>query len=116
MQSTEFLITDQGYLRITLTAQGKLDLERLLNRHPDWNDTEILLELIDYQLNHGWYIVPAEQVRAQTQSIILTESTTYDDQGNLVMTGDVFWYPQHGLESYTTGLSKRSYIVFEKGE
>jgi hypothetical protein len=55
MESTEFSITDIGTLRITLTAQGNLHLERLLTQHPDWDDVEIFIELIDHQLNHGWY-------------------------------------------------------------
>ena len=116
MESVEFSMTDTGALRITLTAQGNLHLERLLTQHPDWDDEEIFIELIDHQLNQGWYIVPAEQVRAQTASLILTNSARYDGAGNLINTGDVYWYPHYELEPYTTSLFKRGHIIFERSK
>lgn len=116
MQSTEFLITPEGDLRITLTAQGRLDLERLLTQHPDWDDEEIFVELIDHQLMQGWYIIPLQQVRYQTRSLMLTNSVTYDAQGNLITTGKAYWYPQYEVEPYTTTLFKQGYLLFTQGD
>jgi hypothetical protein len=115
MQSTEFSITEEGALRITLTAQGRIDLERLLTQHPDWDDEEIFIELIDHQLNDGWYLISAKQVRAQTDSLMLTETVTYDAQGNLIGKGQVYWYPRYEVEPYTVGLLRHGHIIFEKG-
>jgi hypothetical protein len=115
MQPTEFSITDSGSLRISLTAHGKVDLERLLTEHPDWDDAEIFIELIDHQLVRGWYVVPPSQVRTQTQSLVLSNSVTYDEYGNIINVGDAYWYPSHQRESYTAALFKEGYVTFDKG-
>jgi len=115
VQSTEFSITPEGVLRIVLISQGQRELSRLLTAHPNWEDREIFIELIDHQLTHGWYVLSLSQVRARTLSWMLTQSMTYDERGNLMTTGDVYWYPQHEVERYTAVLLKQDYIIFEKG-
>ncbi len=115
MQSTEFSIADRGDLRITLTAQGRVDLERLLTQHPDWDDAEIFIELIDHQLAHGWYVVPPSQVRTQTQSVVLSNGVTYDEYGNIIDIGEAYWYPSYQRESYTVALFKQGYVTFDRG-
>ncbi len=115
MQSTEFAITARGDLRITLTAQGRVDLERLLTQHPDWDDDEIFMELIDYQLANGWYVVLPSQIRTQTQSLILSNAVTYDEYGNVVNIGAAYWYPNYRRESYTAALFKEGFVTFDQG-
>jgi hypothetical protein len=114
MHNAEFSITDQGNLQITLTDRGHSFLKDLLSRHPDWDDVERFMELIDYQLNHGWYIVQASQIRAQTTSLILTNSVKYDHQGSVIDVGDVFWYPYCEIEPYTDAILKKGFIMFER--
>ena len=114
-QSTEFSTTEAGDLRIGLTIQGQIELERLLTRHADWSDEDIFIELIDYQLARGWYVISLSQVRSQSPSLMLTESATFDEQGTLVATGVVYWYPQHETEPYAVALVKHGHIVFQKG-
>ena len=113
MHSTEFSITEQGNLQITLTPQGTAEVERLLTQHPDWDEADIFLELIDPQLSNGWYIVPPEQIRAETQSLILTDSVTYDLSGEITHIGAVYWYPAYVNETYAT-LFKNGELVLEK--
>jgi hypothetical protein len=115
MQSTEFSITEHGDLRITLTAQGKINLERLLTQHPDWDDAEIFVELIDQQLTQGWYVVQPGQIRTQTHSLLLTNAATYDESGNIVEVGDTYWCPKYQPEAYTAVLFEYGYITFERG-
>ena len=114
MRSTEFSITEQGALQITLTSQGAAELERLLTQHPDWDEADIFVELIDSQLAHGWHIVPPEQIRAQTLSLILTDSVTYDLSGEITHIGAVYWYPGYEHETYATTLFKNGQLVLEK--
>jgi hypothetical protein len=115
MQSTEFSLSERGELRITLTAQGRVDLERLLTQHPDWDDAEVFIELIDHQLAHGWYVIPPGQLRMQTQSLILTATAMYDEFGNIIDVGDTYWYPGYPAEGYTAALFNQGYIIFERG-
>jgi hypothetical protein len=112
-QSTEFSTTGEGDLRIGLTVQGQIELERLLTRHADWSDEDIFIELIDYQLARGWYIISLNQVRSQSPSLMLTES--FDEDGNLIATGLIYWYPQYETEPYAAALVKNGHIVFQKG-
>ncbi len=115
MQSTEFSITDRGDLQIILTARGKVDLERLLTLHPDWDEVEVFLELIDHQLAHGWYSIPPGQLRMQTQSLILTNTVTYDEFGNIIDVGTTYWFPSYRAEGYTAALFKQGFVIFERG-
>ncbi len=114
IRATEFSITEQGDLQITLTSQGTAELERLLTQHPDWDEADVFLELIDSQLANGWYIVPPEQIRAQTLSLILTDSVTYDLGGEITHIGAVYWYPAYEHETYATTLFKNGQLVLEK--
>ncbi len=114
MHSTEFSITERGELRITLTSPGAAELERLLTLHPDWDEADIFLELIDSQLANGWYVVPPEQIRAQTRSLILTDSISYDLSGDITHIGAVYWYPAYEQEMYSTTLFKNGQLVLEK--
>ncbi len=114
MHSTEFSITEQGDLRVKLTSQGAAALERLLTLHPDWDEADIFLELIDSQLANGWSVVPPQQIRAQTLSLILTDSVTYDQSGEITHIGAVYWYPAYEHETYATTLFKNGQLVLEK--
>jgi hypothetical protein len=114
MRSTEFSITEQGDLRINLTSQGQTDLERLLTQHPDWNDADIFMELIDSQLASGWYVVPPTQIRARTLSLVLTNSVTYDEHGDIIHIGEAYWYPNYDQESYATTLFKEGQLILKK--
>ncbi len=114
MHATEFSITEQGDLRVTLTSRGAAELERLLTLHSDWDEADIFLELIDSQLSNGWYIVPPEQIRAQTLSLILTDSIAYDQSGEITHIGAAYWYPAYEHETYATALFKNGQRVLEK--
>lgn len=115
MQYTEFTINSQGNLQIALTTEGKAKLEHLLVEHADWTDDEILLELIDEQLKHGWMIIPPEQIRAMRNLLILSNTVQYDDKGNIIYVEHAYWHPNDQVGAVRTILRQRGYIVFERG-
>jgi hypothetical protein len=115
VQFTEFLIVPEGDLRITLTSEGKQQLEQLLKLHADWNDDEIFIELIDEHLALEWKIVPPAQIRATRDLLILSDSVEFDGNGNIVHLDSAYWHPSNQLGMVSKILLKDSYVIFEKG-
>jgi hypothetical protein len=113
--NTEFSFTEQGDLRIALTAQGRQFIEERLSLASPWSDTDIFLELIDDQLVDGWYVIPTQQVRTRSSSVLLTREVRYDEQGSVVFVGVVYWYPQTERESYIHALQSKGSVLFKKG-
>jgi hypothetical protein len=115
MQYTEFSITQQGDLQITLTTDGKIRLESLLMEHADWNDDEVFIELIDEQLMNGWTIVPPDQIRALRNLLILSNTAQYDEEGNISHIESAYWHPSTHLGLVSTILLQHGEVTFEKG-
>ena len=115
MQYTEFSFNQKGDLQIDLTPDGKDKLEALLLQHSDWNDDEILLELIDEHLMKGWRVIPPDQIRALRNLLILSNNVQYDDEGNIAHLESAYWHPsdQRGIVSKV--LLQHGYVIFEKG-
>jgi hypothetical protein len=115
MQYTGFSFTQQGDLQITLTTDGKKKLENLLIEHADWNDDEILLELIDEYLMKGWRIISPEQIRAMRNLLILSKNVQYDEEGNVSHVDNAYWHPNDQLGVVSNILLQYGHVVFEKG-
>lgn len=112
---TEFSFTDDGDLRIALTAQGRQFIQDRLASLPQWTDIELFLELIDDQLLHGWYVIPTQQVRTRSDSVLLTRQVRYDDQGNVTHVGAVYWCPHAERQPYVGVLQDKGSLLFKKG-
>lgn len=113
--NTEFTFTEHGDLRIALTARGREFIRQRLSLSLRWTDTEIFLELIDDQLLQGWYVVPTQQVRTRSRSVLLTRELRYDEQGSVTFVGAVYWYPRSELEPYLGALQGKGSLLFRKG-
>jgi hypothetical protein len=116
MQYTEFSFTEQGDLRIDLTPEGKTKLENLLMDHANWNDDEILLELIDEYLMKGWRLIPPDQIRAMRNLLILSNHVQYDGEGNVTRIDDAYWHPNNQLGIVSKILLQNGFVIFEKGQ
>jgi hypothetical protein len=115
--NTEFSYTEQGDLRIALTAQGWLFIQErrsLSAQTAQGTDTALFLELMDDQLLHGWYVIPTEQFRTQSRSVLLTRQVRYDELGRVTNLGDVYWCPRSELEPYVDTLRHTGSLLFKK--
>jgi hypothetical protein len=115
MQYVNFTINDVGSLVIGLTQDGNTELERLLALHPEWEDEEIFLELLDDALTQGWYVVAPEQIRAQTKSLLLSDTVEYDSGGNITRIGRTYWFPNYAVQGYAQTLLQTGHIIFQQG-
>jgi hypothetical protein len=115
MSYMELVINNVGNLVITLTNDGLVDLKRLINTHPDWKDREIFLELLDQNLIEGWYVVDPEQIRAQADSLLLTDDIKYDNEGNVTYIGNTYWLPGGDVSGYIQPLLTNGHIIFQRG-
>jgi hypothetical protein len=115
MALTEFVFTTREDLRISLTPDGRTYLHAQQRKTSRWTDTEIFLELIDEHLLDGWYVVPADQVRTMSRSVLLSRDIRFDAGGAIRWIGGVYWYPRCELEPYIATLERTGYLIFEKG-
>jgi hypothetical protein len=115
MALTEFVFTTREDLRIGLTPDGRTYLHAQHRKNSRWTDTEIFLELIDEHLLNGWYVVPREQVRTSSRSVLLSRDIRFDKYGAISWIGSVYWYPRCELEPYMITLEHTGYLIFEKG-
>jgi hypothetical protein len=114
---TNFEILPNGNLKITLTQDGKIELNRIQTEYAeDWIDYETLWNILEHQLCNGWDWLRPEQVGALTDSPILTNDVTYNDNGEVEKIGQIWWYPNYMIDNLTEVLYNNGYIIFEKGE
>ena len=113
----DFEILPDGNLKITLTPEGKIELTDLIsNPHPDQWDFITLQNIVEYQLCNGWAWLEPESVEALTESPILSQDVSYDDNGDIETVGDIFWYPNYQVENLAEKLLENGYLIFSKGE
>jgi hypothetical protein len=70
---------------------------------------------MDDQLLHGWYVIPTEQFRTQSRSVLLTRQVRYDELGRVNYIGDVYWCPRSEREPYVDTLQLEGNLLFKKG-
>jgi hypothetical protein len=115
--NTELTFTEEGDLRIALTAQGWLFIQERLSlgvQTSQWTDTELFLELMDDQLVQGWYVIPADRVPTLSRSVLLTRQVQYDELGRVNSIGEVYWCPRSELEPYVDTLRLKGDLLFKK--
>lgn len=99
-QCLEFAKLRDGRLEITLTDYGREGIQDLTdNRSLD--DSQVLWELMEYQLCNGWTIVRPEEIGAITDcDIIITDDIEFSDDGwSVTAVGRVYWDAGYATES-----------------
>jgi len=110
---TNFNVLPNGNLCIELTDEGKEEIEDLWSNHPEWNDYDILRELIEHQLCNGWSWLNPEDVGALTEAPILSDGASYDDDGAMEVYGKVWWYPNYMVDELSVVLHDDGKLIFE---
>jgi len=114
---TDFEILPNGDLKITLNPEGKIELTETQEQYKDsWNDFDLFYNIIDYHLCNGWTRLYPEDVGALTESPILSQDVSYNDNGDIETVGDIFWYPNYQVENLAEKLLENGYLIFSKGE
>jgi len=106
------LVKDKDKLRIELTEDGREHFRYRDGSHK--SDEEVFWELLECELSNGWDLVNPEDIGALTASPILSDETEYDDCGNLVSVGSVYWRPDYALTSEVEELQERGFVEFSR--
>jgi len=113
----DFEILSNGNLRISLNANGKIELTEMNNLPEErLNDYDKLRELMEFQLCNGWAWVNSEDVSALTDAPILSDDANYNDDGIMEVNGEVWWYPDYQTIDLAKELLETGELIFTKAE
>lgn len=94
--------SDKAWVRETLASRGgddRLFLDDLLDS-TGWLGNAVLTQLSPHQ------------VAALTDAPILTNEVAYDDNGDVTVLGDVFWYPGYAIHHFGEVLLNQGHVTF----
>ena len=104
--------TDEGNLRIHLTAEGRrefIDIERERFRVGILAALHLLLE--DH-LSNGWEWITPESIGALTSAPILSDEAEHDEFGRIVAVGRLYWFPDYAVVDEIRQLKQTSLLTF----
>jgi hypothetical protein len=113
---TNFSFNERGNLVVTLTPEGREEIADIREAHPEWSDNDIFIELTEHYWTNGWTIVSPADIGAliNDDCIILSEDVDYDDHGNLLGIGLLYWYPDYQLFSEVEVMLRDGFVVMQK--
>jgi hypothetical protein len=114
------MITSQlGYYTNLFTDKNKnlhivlnKDIENLDEDFSNINSDDALEMLLEDHFCNGFEWVKPEDIGALTDAPIFSDDALYDDQGNLIECGHVWWYPDYQIFDPVAELFKNGEIVF----
>jgi hypothetical protein len=103
-----------GSLVIKLLPEGREFLKGKQDAE-NWKKgtNPIFLELIEYQLSNGWDLILPEDICALTSSLILSDEAEYNNTGELVKIGRVYWFPDYAVVCELEVLLEKGEITFK---
>ena len=101
-----------GGVRIVLLPEARADVEDIAAAELDADSK--LGEVIEWQLGNGWSWVRPEDISALTDAPILSDDIEYDDEGEVVRVGTVYWFPQYDVVDPVAQLLTSGYVEFER--
>ncbi len=111
----DFEILPDGNLKISLTPEGKIELEEIsFNLENQYNDYDMLRDLIEYQLCNRWTWIAPESTGALTDAPILSNNVRYNNAGEIVAEPNVWWYPNYMIDDIIEKLYSNGYLIFDK--
>ena len=103
-----------GGVRIVLLTEAREDVQEIATAELDADSK--LGEIIEWQLGNGWSWVRPEDIGALTDAPILSDDIEYDDHGDVVNVGEVFWYPRYDVSDPVDQLLTDGYVDFVRVE
>lgn len=110
----KYEIVPNGNLVITCEDADKEDLQAILDttHHTDDGDLAEMLEHAGWSTNGRMFPVRPEWIGALTDAPIVTDDLEYLDDGEAVVRGAVWWFPNYMVESFAKTLISTGTVVF----
>lgn len=99
---------ENGQLHIRLDPDAREEVEELLEKPVD----QAFSELIEWHLSNGWTLLDPGDVGALTESPILSQDVQWDEDGNILSVGRVYWFPEYQVKSEIQELLEHGEVVF----
>jgi hypothetical protein len=112
-QLVEFTKLSNGDLRISLLPEGREEAVEISKTNKSTNAK--FTEIIMHQICNGWDVLRPEEVGALTDSLILSDDSEFDDEGEVITIGNVWWFPNYQILDEVEELLKNGYVDFELG-
>ncbi len=110
---TEFEKHANG-VRIILLPEAREDVQAIAAADLDADSK--LGEVIEWQLGNGWSWVRPEENGALTDAPILSDDIEYNDHGDVVSVGAVYWYPRYEVSDPVAQLLTDGSVDFVRVE
>lgn len=114
----DFKITENGNLEISRTRKDMADLREIRAREPNNDLIQLceILELTGWAANGRLYQINPEDVAALTDAPMLADDVSYEDDGTVLVPGNVFWYSNYQVSNFFDVLYKEGKVIFQKAE
>jgi len=104
------------HLRITLTPEGRTELQARLDNGDNISTDSTLYDLLENCLCNGWEWIRPEEIGALTSAPILSDDCSRDDSGLLGQIGAVYWFEKYQIQSPGEELLRVGHVDFDKAE
>lgn len=110
---TEFSITPEDHLLVTLTEEGRKYLSEERDSLSE-RDDHAFIELIEEHLcNTAWEEILPEKIGVLTEAVLLTYDPLTDDEGELISCGRVYKWDYYQVRDYIESLMEDGTLLFQ---
>ena len=103
-------------LRITLTPEGRRELEGRL-AHGGWGSPDSMLyTLLEDHLCNGWEWIRPEEIGALTSAPILSDESSREDEGLLTQVGTIYWFERYQVLCPVEQLYLKGHVDFDRAD
>ena len=99
-------------LRLTLTPEGRDELQARVDDGQSVDTDLTLCDLLEEHLCNGWEWIRPEEVMALTAAPILSDECSREDHGAITEIGVVYWHERYQVESAAAELLTTGHVDF----
>jgi hypothetical protein len=112
----KFSILPNDDLQLAIDSPADKTLVEELLKKNACNDIAFMAELLEdtgLSPNGRLYLVAPEHIAALTDAPILTNEMLIEDDGEVLVTGKVWWYPDYAVQHFGEELHKQGSVNFK---
>jgi hypothetical protein len=106
-------ITEKVALRIKLDPSERENLREMLDNAKANRRGDILGDVIEGMLANGFQWVQPKDIGALTDAPIISDEADFDDFGDLVKIGRVFYYADYQVKDPVEVLYEKGEVIFD---
>lgn len=115
----EHIIEQNGNLTFKVSGDDDLQVLKDIKTRVEGDDVAFLAEMLEafgFSGNGVFVTILPFQVGALTDSPMLSNGTDQLEDGQTVVYGDVWWFPNYQVEDFSDTLIAKGQVTFTKGE